>query len=94
MSVVGKSTCSGFKIGLCISYHGGNSGRNIKQRGYVRKDGRISGYFDTKYVTVVPIEQILHNFEDREIANLFNLKQVNFHMTLVILYVDSRHFTQ
>ncbi len=25
MSVVGKSTCSGFKTGLYISYHGGNA---------------------------------------------------------------------
>ncbi len=39
------------------------------------KDSRISGYFDTKYMTVLWLEQILHNFEDRKIANFFNLKQ-------------------
>ncbi len=27
------------------------------------KDGRITGYFDTKYMTVL---QILHNFEDQK----------------------------
>ena len=48
------------------------------------KDGRISGYFDTKYMSVLQIEQILHNFEDQKIANLFNLEQVYFHVTLVI----------
>ncbi len=49
------------------------------------KDGRISGYFDTKYMTLSRIRQILHNFEDKQIANFFNLEQVNFHMTLVTL---------
>ncbi len=73
MSVVGKLTCSGFKTGLYISYHGGNAVRHIKQRGYFMKDGRISGYFYTKYMTILQIEQILHNFE-----------QVNFRVTLVI----------
>ncbi len=62
MSVVGKSTCSGFKIGLYISYHGGKAGRYIKQRGYFLKDGRIPGSFYTKFMTVFRIEQIRHNF--------------------------------
>ena len=83
MSVVGKSTCSGFKTGLYISYHGGNAVRYIKQRGYFMKDGRISGYFDTKYMTVLRIEQILHNFEDQKFANFLNLEQVYFRVTLV-----------
>ena len=47
------------------------------------KHGRISCYFDTKYMTILRIEQILHNCEDQKIANFFNLEQVNFHMTLV-----------
>ncbi len=71
MSVVGKSTCSGFKTGLYISYHDGNAVRYIKERSYFLKDGRISGYFDTKYMTVLQIEQILHSFEDWTIANFF-----------------------
>ncbi len=58
MSVVGKSTCSGFKTVLYISHHGRNAVRDIKQRGYFMEDGRISGYFDTKYMTVLRIEQI------------------------------------
>ena len=43
----------------------------IKSFSYLEKclscveDGRISGYFDTKYMTILPIEQILHNFEDQ-----------------------------
>ena len=47
------------------------------------KDGRKSGYFDTKYMTVLGIEPMLHNFEDQKFANFLNLKQVNFRMTLV-----------
>ncbi len=35
------------------------------------KDGRKSGYFDTKYMTVLQIEQILHNFEEQKLANFF-----------------------
>ena len=42
------------------------------------KDDRISCYFDTKYMTILRIEQILHNFEDQKIADFFNLEQVNF----------------
>ncbi len=53
MSVVGKSTCSGFKTGLYISYNGGNVVRYIKQWGCFLKDGGISGYFDIKYMTVL-----------------------------------------
>ena len=48
------------------------------------KDAQISGYFDTKYMTVLRIEQIFHNFEDQEVANFFNLEQVNFRVTLVM----------
>ena len=54
MSVVGKSTCSGFKTGLYISYYGGNA---VKQKGYFMKDPGISGDFDIKYMTVLRIEQ-------------------------------------
>ncbi len=84
MSVVGKSTCSGSKTGLYMSYHSGNAVRYINQRGYFIKDAGISGYFDTKYMTFLRIEQILHNLEDQKFANFFNLEQVNFRMTLVI----------
>ena len=73
MSVVGKLTCSGFKTGLYISYHGGNVVRYVKERGYCMKDARISGYIGTKYMTVLRIEQILHNFEDQKFANFLNL---------------------
>ncbi len=71
-----KSTCSGFKTGLIISYHGGDAVRYIEQRDYFLKDARISGYFDTKHMTVLRMELILHNFEDQKFANFFNLEQV------------------
>ncbi len=32
------------------------------------EDGQISGYFDTKYMTILQIKKKLHNFEDRKIA--------------------------
>ncbi len=50
------------------------------------KDGRKFGYFDTKYMTVLRIEQILHNFEDQKFVNFFNLEQVDFRVTLVIYF--------
>ncbi len=84
MSVVGKSTCSGFKTGLYLSNHGGNPVRYIKQKGYFLKDARITGYFDTKYMTVLPIEQILHNFEYQKFTDFLNLEQVDFCVTHVI----------
>ncbi len=84
MSVVGKSTCSGFKTGMYISYHGENAVMYIKKRDYFMKDGRISGYSDTKYMRVLRTEPILHYFEDQKSANFFNLEQVNFRVTLVM----------
>ena len=70
MSVVGQLTCSGFKTGLCISFHDGHAVRYIKQSGYVMEDAQISGFFFyTKYISVLRIEQILHNFEDQKLAN-------------------------
>ena len=32
------------------------------------KDALIPGYLDTKYMTVLRKEQILHNFEDQKFA--------------------------
>ncbi len=34
-------------------------------------------------MTVLRIEQILHNFEDQNFAEFLNIEQVNFRMTLV-----------
>ena len=84
MSVVGKSTCLGFKIGLYTSNQGGNAVRYIKQRCYVLKDARISGYFDTKYTTVLWIEQIYTILKTKNLPIFFTPKQVNFRVTLVI----------
>ncbi len=63
MGVVGKSIRSGLKTGLYVSYHGGNDVNYIKQRSYFLKDGRMSGYFNSNYMTVLRIEKELHNFE-------------------------------
>ena len=72
-----------FKTGWYLSYHGRDAVMYIKQRGYFMKEARNSGYFDTKYMTVLRIEQIVHDFEDKKFANFLNLEQVNFCMTLV-----------
>ncbi len=56
------------------------------------KDGRIYGYFDTKYMTICPIERFLLHFEDKKIANFLNLEQVNFRVTLVIMFPDMSQF--
>ncbi len=42
------------------------------------KQGRIPDYFDTKYVTVLHIEQIVHNFEDQKITNFLTLNRSIF----------------
>ncbi len=34
-------------------------------------EGRISGYFDAKYMTVLRLEQILHNFENQNFSFFF-----------------------
>ncbi len=46
-------------------------------------------YIDTKYMTVLRTEQILHNFEDQKFANFFNLEQVNFCVTLILCVSQS-----
>ena len=48
------------------------------------KDAWISCYLYTKYLNVLWIEQILHNFEDQKFDNYFNPEQVDFHVTLTI----------
>ena len=45
---------------------------------------RISGYFDTKFTTIVQIELILQQSEDQKIDNILNLEQVYFLVTRVI----------
>ncbi len=82
----GKIDLFRVKTGLHMSYNGVNAVRYIKQRGYFMKDGRIYGYFDTKYMTISQTEQNVHNIEDQKIANFLtlNTEQVNFRVTLVI----------
>ena len=36
------------------------------------KYARVSGYFDTKYMTVLQIEQTLHSFEDQNFFLISN----------------------
>ncbi len=56
------------------------------------KDGQISGYFDTKYMTVLRIEQILQNFEDQKFTNFLDLEQVNFSVTFVTLILPCKSY--
>ncbi len=56
------------------------------------KDTRNSSYFDTNYMTVLQIEQILHNFEDQKFANFFNREQVDFLVILVKCLVRSGRY--
>ena len=58
--------------------------KKMPPEGDLMKDTRISEYFDTKYMTLLWMEQILHIFEDKKFAYFFNFEQVNFRMTLVI----------
>ncbi len=78
MSVAGRSTCSGFKTLLYISYHGKSPVKYIKERNYFLKDGWIPGYFDTTNFTQNFEELTIANFFFFLIFNFFNLKQVNF----------------
>ncbi len=94
MSVVGKSTCSEIETVLFLSYHGRNAVRYIKQRGYFMEDGRISGYLDTKYMIILWIEEILHNFEDQNLPIFFNLEQVKFRIMIAFsfpFHIHPRH---
>ncbi len=51
MSVVGNSTCSGFKIGLYIFNHGGNAVKCTNQGNSFLKSGRIPDYFGTNFTS-------------------------------------------
>ncbi len=42
------------------------------------KAARMYGYLDTKYMIVLQIEQILHNFEDHKYANFLTLNRSIF----------------
>ena len=66
------------------SKHGSTYPIMVEEEELFPEDGRISGYFDTKYIAVLQIEQLLHNFNNQKNANFFNLEQVNFRVTLVI----------
>ena len=98
MSVVRKSTCSGFKTGFYIYCHGGNAFGYIKQKSYFLKDGRISGYFDAKHMTVFRIEPILHNFEDQKNRSIFAWHSSLIHLMIFIecaldrAYLSSNHY--
>ncbi len=89
MSVVQKSTCSGFKTKLYISYHSGNALRYINLFSALARrclsgcrDGGISDYFDTIYLTV---QNKIYTILKTKKCNFFkNLEQVNFRVTLVI----------
>ncbi len=83
MSVVKNQPFLGSKQGCTYPTMEGMLSGISNRGGNFMKDAWISGYFDTKYMTVLRIEQIFHNFEDQHFANFSNLEQVNFCMTLI-----------
>ena len=54
------------------SKHGSTYPIMVEEEELFPEDGRISGYFDTKYIAVLQIEQLLHNFNNQKNANFFN----------------------
>ncbi len=64
VNVVGKSVCSGFKIGLDKLNNGGNLVKIIIWENYFPKSCSISDYFNAIYTIVVQIEPALQKFED------------------------------
>ncbi len=67
-----------------MNYHGEGTLQSINKRMYFLNSCRISGYFDTKFTTMVQIEPILFKFKDQKIDNILNLEQVYFLVTRVI----------
>ncbi len=90
MSVVGISTCSGFKTGLYISYHMMGMLSGISNRGVFSWNILEFLVILISNIWLLRIEQILHNFEDQKFAKVFNLRQVNIPVTLIIYdnYLD------
>ena len=50
---------------------------------YFLNSCQISGYFDTKFTTIVQIEPILGKSKDPKIDNILNLERVYFLVTRV-----------
>ncbi len=47
----------------------------------------MSGYFDTKFITMVQIEEILRKFEEPKIAKILNREEVYFLVTRIIYVI-------
>ena len=69
-----------------MNCHGESTLQPINKRMYFLIACRISGYFDTKFTTILQIEPILQQSEDQKIDNIWNLEQVYFLVTRVILH--------
>ncbi len=67
-----------------MTYYGEIALKPIFQEGYFLNSWWISSYFDTKFTTVVQIEEISCKFEDPKFAQILNLKEVYFLETCVI----------
>ena len=55
-----------------MTYYGECAFEHINQKSYFLDGLRISGYSDTKFTTMVWIEEILRKCEDPEIAKILN----------------------
>ena len=73
-----------------MNYHGEGTLQSINKRMYILNSCRISGYFDTKFTTMVQIEPILWKFKDPKSDDILNLERVYFLMTRVY-YVSPFH---
>ena len=63
--------------------------KHINQGSIFLDDRLISGYFDTKFIAVALVEQILRKFEDLKMSNILNLEEVYFLVTR--LYTSLLH---
>ena len=76
--VMKKQTSSGFIIGLYITLFGEKALEYINQESYFLNDWRIPCYFDTKFTTVVQIEQILWRFKSQKLPKFWTPKRSVF----------------
>ena len=93
MSVVRKSTCSGLKTGLYISYHGGNAFKYIKQRDFFFHERSSNFWLFWYQIYDSTLKRTnFTQFWRPKICQFFNLEQGNFCMTLVICVKPSQTY--
>ena len=66
-----------------MNYHGENTLHPMNQRVYFLNSYRISGHFDTTFITIAQIKQISQESKEQKIANILNVERVYFLVTCV-----------